>query len=176
MTPTSRWTASRPRRWISVAVVLVPYGPRTSPLTRRPEFFPGLELAAPGGTPVVAPAGGTVIFAGPPPRKSEADWRRLGTLLVIAHDTRTRTVYGHLERLLVKKGQRVVRGQTVARVGKSGFSPPPRLHYEVRRLSGESFLPVDPRLFILDVDWITAAELRGPPVPPADLDLPPAFH
>jgi murein DD-endopeptidase MepM/ murein hydrolase activator NlpD len=160
----------------STAVVLTSFGPHVSPLTKRLEFFPGLELAAPAGAAVVAPAEGTVVFAGPAPRKSEAAWRRLGTILVLQHDDRTRTIYGHLERILAKKRRRVGRGEPVARVGQTGFSPTPRLHYEVRQLTGDVFLPVDPRLFILDVDWITAAELRETPSPPADMDLPPPFR
>jgi murein DD-endopeptidase MepM/ murein hydrolase activator NlpD len=160
----------------SSAVPIETFGLHSSPLTHRQEFFPGLALAAPAGTPVVAPAAGTIVFAGPAPKKSEALWRRLGTILVVAHDARTRTVFGHLDKLLVRKGQRVGRGTPLARVGQSGFAPTPYLHYEVRRLGETGFLPLDPRLFILDVDWLDAADVRMRPAVPPGLELPPSMR
>jgi murein DD-endopeptidase MepM/ murein hydrolase activator NlpD len=160
----------------SAAVPLETFGLHESPLTHREEFFPGLALAVPAGTVVVAPASGTVIFAGPAPKRSEALWRRLGTVLVVSHSETIRTVYGHIEKLLVRKGQRVGRGDALARVGQSGFAPTPRLHYEVRRLDETGFQAVDPRLFILDVDWIDAAELRARPQAPPETSLPPSLR
>lgn len=156
----------------STAVPIETFGLHESQLTHRPEFFPGLALAAPAGTLVVAPAAGTVVFAGPAPKRSEAFWRRLGTVVVVAHSESIRTVFGHLEKLVVKRGQRVGRGDALAHVGQSGFAPTPRLHYEVRRLTESGFLPVDPRLFILDVDWIDAGELRTRPPAPPETALP----
>ncbi|MGA7991578.1 MAG: M23 family metallopeptidase, partial [Thermoanaerobaculia bacterium] len=80
-------------------------------------------------------------------------------------------VYGHLTGLVVRRGQRVGRGQPLARVGTSGFAPTPRVHYEVERLEKGRWVARDPRLFILDVDWIGAAELRKPPTPPEATEL-----
>jgi hypothetical protein len=160
----------------SAAVPVETFGFHASPLTHRDEFFPGLALAAPAGTVVVSPAAGTIVFAGPAPKRSEAFWRRLGTVLVVAHSENTRTVYGHLEKLSVRRGQRVGRGDALGRIGQSGFAPTPRLHYEVRRLAEGGFLPLDPRLFILDVDWIGAAELRARPAAPPETALPPSLR
>jgi murein DD-endopeptidase MepM/ murein hydrolase activator NlpD len=160
----------------STAVPVASFGSRTSPLTLAPEFFPGLLLAAPEGTPVVAPAAGTVVFAGTAPAKAGAVWRPLGTIVVLAHGEGLRTLYGHLGKSLVRQGQRIQRADRIALVGRSGFVPASRLHYEVRRLVGGRWVPVDPRFYILDADWITAAEIQSAPPPPADLDLPPALR
>ncbi len=160
----------------SQAVPVAAFGPRISPLTHRPEFFPGLAVAAVRGTNVRAPADGTVVFAGPAPDGAGGAWRALGTILVLAHGERTRTVYGHLDKVLVRRGQSVRRGAPVALVGSSGWVQAPLLHYEVRKLENGRFVPEDPRISILDADWITAAELRSRPKPPADLDLPPRLR
>jgi murein DD-endopeptidase MepM/ murein hydrolase activator NlpD len=157
----------------SAAVPLSLFGLRPSEVTHREEFFPGLLLAAPAGLPVLAPGSGTVVWSGPAPKKSDAAWRRLGNLVVLAHDDDTRTVFGHLAKGALPRGRRVRRGEPVGRVGTSGFAPAPRLHYEVRRRPSGGFLPLDPRLFILDVDWITAAELADRPVAPKETALPP---
>jgi murein DD-endopeptidase MepM/ murein hydrolase activator NlpD len=154
------------------AVPVAVYGPRISEVTHEEEFFPGLDLAVPAGTLVLSPAAGTVVFSGRAGRKADAAWRLLGTFVVIAHGDDLRTVYGHLAKALVPHGRRVKRGQPIGHAGQSGFAPTPRLRYEVRRRGDGSFLPVDPRLYILDADWITAAELRNSPPAPADTALP----
>lgn len=154
------------------AVPVAVYGPRVSAVTRKEEFFPGLDLAVPAGTLVLSPAAGTVVFSGRAGRKADAAWRLLGNLVVIAHGDDLRTVYGHLAKALVPHGRRVKRGQPIGHAGQSGFAPTPRLRYEVRRKGDGRFLPVDPRLYILDADWITAAELRNRPSPPSETSLP----
>jgi murein DD-endopeptidase MepM/ murein hydrolase activator NlpD len=156
----------------SAAVPVALFGPYTSDLTHRQEFFPGLDLAAPDGSVVLAPAEGTVVYSGHAPRRADVTWRSLGIIVAIAHDDRTRTVYGHLLKALVPYGRRVNRGDAIGRVGQTGFAPAPRLHYEVRTRTDAGFLPVDPRLYILDVDWITAAELRNRPLAPANTAMP----
>ena len=157
----------------SSAVPVAVFGPRISEVTREEEFFPGLELAVPAGSLVLAPAAGTVVFSGTAGRKADASWRRLGTIVVIVHDDQTRTVFGHLGKVLAPRGRRIHRGEPIGRVGQSGFAPTPRLHYEVRRLESGRFLPVDPRLFILDADWIAADELRNRPPAPPSTAMPP---
>jgi murein DD-endopeptidase MepM/ murein hydrolase activator NlpD len=76
----------------------------------------------------------------------------------------------------VKKGQRVARGGPIGRVGTTGFAVTPRLHYEVHRLVNGRWVPRDPRIFVLDVDWIGAASLRGEPTPPDLPSLPIVAH
>jgi len=156
----------------STSVPIEVFGWHPSDVTRRDEFCPGLTLAAPAGTLVTAPAAGVVVFAGLVSRRADAAWRRLGTIVVLSHDARTRTVYGHLSPALVRKGQRVSRGTPIGRVGMSGFTVTPRLHYEVHRLVEGRWIPRDPRLFVLDVDWIGAAGFRNVPTPPDLPDLP----
>jgi murein DD-endopeptidase MepM/ murein hydrolase activator NlpD len=158
----------------STAVPISVFGPHESPITKEPEFETGLTLASPAGSPVTATAEGTVLQAGPVSRKADASWRRLGSVVILSHDARTRTVYGNLAGIAVRRGQRVGRGQAIAKVGTSGFAPTPRVHYEVQRFDGTRWVARDPRLFILDQDWIGAVELRrglseAPPAP----DLPP---
>src|SRR5450830_1272117 len=119
--------------------------------TRLLELFrrqlAALPLPLPAGALVTAPAAGVVVHAGPVSRHADAIWRRLGTIVVLAHDTRTRTIYGHLAVPLVKKGQRVSRGTPIGRVGTTGFAVTPRLHYEVHRLVNDRWIPRDPRIF-----------------------------
>ena len=156
----------------STAVPAAVFGRRISPLTHRAEFFPGLVLAVPKGVPVRAPAAGTVAFAGSAPGNTGGEWRGLGTMVVLAHDERTRTVYGHLDKALVRRGQKVRRGDQIGLAGASGLTQSPRLHYQVRRLTEGRFLAVDPRLYILDVDWISVDEIRAAAVAPVEDDLP----
>ncbi len=160
----------------SGTVPIAVFGPRVSPLTKHQDFHTGLTLAAPINAVVIAPAAGTVLYAGPVPSKAGAAWRPLGTILVLAHGERIRTVFGHLEAVLVRPRQRVHRGEPVARVGKSGVVPSPRLEYEVWRLTNGRFRPVDPRIHILDAAWLTAGEFRALPEPPSDADLPPMLR
>jgi lipoprotein NlpD len=86
----------------------------------------GIDIAAAKGTPVKAADAGTVIYAG-------AEAPRMGNLLLVSHSGGYVTAYAHNEALLVKKGDKVTRGQTIARVGTSGGVSEPRLHFEVRK-------------------------------------------
>lgn len=160
----------------STAVVVSTFGPRISPLIHRPEFHAGLLLAALPGTPVVAPGGGTVVFAGQVPARLGSPWRHLGKVVVLAHGEATRTLFGHLDKVLVRPRQKVARGEAIGRVGSSGGAEGAALEYGVYRRKGGLFVPDDPRLWILDAGWIGAEELRQRPEPPADLELPPPFR
>lgn len=100
------------------------------------EGHPGLDLVAPDGAPVKAAGRGKVIEA------SYDDW--LGNYVVIDHGFGYSTLYGHNQRLLVSEGQSVERGQVIARLGNTGRSSAPHLHFEIR-LDGRS---VDPRQYL----------------------------
>lgn len=93
----------------------------------------GIDLAAPAGTPVLAAADGEVVYAGD-------EIRGYGNLVVLRHAGDLLTVYAHNSVLLVMRGDRVTRGQVIARVGQSGRATAPHLHFEVRRDEE----PVDP--------------------------------
>jgi murein DD-endopeptidase MepM/ murein hydrolase activator NlpD len=156
----------------SVAVPIAVFGPRVSPVTREKEFFAGLLLAVPAGSEVRAPAFGTLAFAGQAPASAGASWRGLGLVAVLAHGPSTWTVYGHLQSISARRGQRVARGEAFARAGRSGLAAAPALHYEVRRKEGARAVPVDPRLLILDADWLSPAEVRASAAPQVSDDLP----
>ncbi len=114
---------------------------------RDRKFHAGLDLAAPTGTPIVAPADGVVHFSGRVPRKQSPRVANYGNFVVLDHGNGTRTVFAHCDRLNVGSGEEVRRGDVIAWVGNTGRSTGPHLHYEVV-VNGR---PVDPELFILDV-------------------------
>jgi len=146
-------------------VLLSSFARRQSPFTHATEFHSGLDLAAPMGTPVHAPADGTVVFAGQlPPGKTGhgGSWWRLGNLVVIRDGDLFYTAFGHLADIRVRRGERLRRGEVVGTVGNSGWSTSPHLHYEIRRAGGiggaggnigGEYRPVDPRIYILDHRW-----------------------
>ena len=97
----------------------------------------GIDLAAPMGTPIVAPASGVVRRAG-----REGGY---GLVLEIDHGNGIVTRFAHASRLIARQGQRVTRGQTVATVGNTGLSTGPHLHYEIH-VNGRV---VDPLKYVL---------------------------
>lgn len=86
----------------------------------------GINIAAARGTSVVAAENGVVAYAG-------NELRGFGNLLLIKHADGYMTAYAHNETLLVTRGQKVKRGQTIARVGSTGSVATPQLHFEIRR-------------------------------------------
>lgn len=86
----------------------------------------GLNILAPAGTPVIAADAGTVAYVG-------NELRGYGNLILIKHDDGWMTAYAHNEKLLVKRGQRVTRGEVIAHVGATGAVSQPQLHFEIRK-------------------------------------------
>ncbi len=117
------------------------FGARRNPFGRRGyEFHNGQDIVVPWGTPVVCAAGGSVAFAG---------WQRgYGQVVYVDHGGGVSTRYGHLSRIDVRQGQTVARGEEIGRVGSTGRSTGPHLHYEVR-INNE---PVDPRPYLPGVE------------------------
>jgi murein DD-endopeptidase MepM/ murein hydrolase activator NlpD len=100
------------------------FGWRTHPILRTKKYHNGIDLAVPSGTPVKAADSGVVLVSG---------WRGgYGNFVAIDHGKGISTCYGHNSRLLVKVGQRVEKGQTIAISGNTGLSTGPHLHFEVR--------------------------------------------
>jgi murein DD-endopeptidase MepM/ murein hydrolase activator NlpD len=98
-----------------------------------PRMHDGLDIAAPTGTPIQSALGGTVRHAG---------WiKGYGNTVIIDHGAGRSTLYAHASELLVEAGDRVERGAEIARVGSTGHSTGPHLHFEVR----ENGKTVDPR-------------------------------
>ena len=135
-------------------VLISSFGNRRSPFTKALELHAGADLAAPVGTPVYATADGVVAFAGQYPLSRSPGWWRYGNLVLIDNGDEFVTIFGHADRVEVRAGQAVRRGDRLATVGTSGWSTSPHLHYEVRRKDADGvFRPIDPLLFILDHHW-----------------------
>lgn len=114
------------------------FGYRRNPFGRGFEFHNGLDLAAPPGTPVYAAAPGTVVSAG---------WNGVfGQAVEIDHGYGYRTLYGHLSRIEVRVGDQLEKGDLVGRVGSTGRSSGPHLHYTVFR----NGLAVDPNPYAFE--------------------------
>jgi len=110
---------------------------RSHPILHVARAHEGLDVSAPMGTPIEAPAKGTVIQAG---------WvAGYGNTVTIDHGYGITTRFAHASRILARVGRRVERGERIALVGNSGLSTGPHLHYEVH-VNGR---PVDPRRYIL---------------------------
>ncbi len=124
-----------------------------SPFTEKVEYHPGVDLSAPTGTPVYAPADGQVVFAGRYPVSRRSTWWQQGNLVAVRSGDRFVTLFGHCDDVEVRRGASVKRGDRLATVGSSGWSPNSLLHYGVwRQVEGE-YRPLDPRLFMLDRRW-----------------------
>jgi len=161
-------------------VLTSPFGERTNPFTQARESHAGLDLAAQQGTPIYATADGRVVFAGRYPRLQSVGWWRYGNLVVIRNNDNFVTLFGHCHEVLVKQNQAVKRGDLIAVVGSTGWSSNPHLHYEVRRRNEEgNFVPVDPRIYILDYRWDDQERLliraRRSPMPEGYEPLPQLF-
>jgi len=103
------------------------FGPRVHPITGNVRMHNGIDIAAPGinGTNVLAAASGVVTFAG---------WQGgFGNVVIINHGNGYTTVYAHNSANLVSNGQNVVQGQVIARVGSTGNSTGPHIHFEIIR-------------------------------------------
>ncbi len=102
------------------------FGRRIDPIYKTPKMHAGLDFTAPIGTEIYATGNGVVEYSG-----SEADG--YGNKVIINHGYGYQTLYAHCSRILVRKGQKVKRGQKIALVGSTGKSTGPHLHYEVIR-------------------------------------------
>ncbi len=101
------------------------FGWRRNPVLGSRQLHTGLDVAAPRGTPVIAPADGHVVFAG--------YHSAFGNMVVIDHGYGITTKYAHTSHILVQVGDRILRGDMIARVGNTGRSTGPHLHYEVHK-------------------------------------------
>jgi murein DD-endopeptidase MepM/ murein hydrolase activator NlpD len=110
---------------------------RFHPILHLARPHEGIDLAAPYGAPVVAPAAGRVMRI--------SHQTGYGLVLEIEHGNGIETKYAHLSKVVVQEGQQVTRGQPIAAVGNSGLSTGPHLHYEVH-VNGKV---VDPLTYVL---------------------------
>jgi len=127
---------STPLIWPANGYLTSHFGRRLSPFSGLADWHKGVDIAAPAGTPVRAAADGVVQLAG---------WAGgYGKIAVINHRHGYSTRYGHNRQILVKKGDKVKRGQIIALMGSTGNATGPHCHYEVWYLGRA----VNPRRFM----------------------------
>lgn len=118
--------------WPARGVFTSGFGVRRHPIFRIRRMHTGQDIAAPYGTSVQAAAEGQVIYTG---------WfGGYGKIVVIDHGQGISTLYAHLSSILARDGVRVRRGQVIGRVGSTGYSTGPHVHFEIR-VNGR---PIDP--------------------------------
>lgn len=121
--------------WPSRGAITSGFGLRRHPVWGIMHVHTGVDIASLWGSPVLAASDGRVIYAG---------WfGGYGKIVVIDHGQGISTLYGHLSKWLVPSGDEVHRGQVIARVGNTGFSTGPHIHFEIR-INGT---PIDPEGF-----------------------------
>ncbi len=114
-----------PNQWPVKGEITSDYGLRKSPWTRKETFHEGIDIKSPVGTDIVAAADGEVVYA---------DWMPVyGKAAVINHGNGLESTYGHTSALLVKKGDKVKKGDIIARVGTTGMSTGPHLHFSITK-------------------------------------------
>ena len=133
---------STPTIWPVKGWVSSPFGFRSSPFSGRRVFHEGLDIAARYGLDIHATAKGIVVYAG--------DKAGYGKIVTIDHGYGYMTRYSHNSRITVKVGDKVNKGDVIAKVGSTGRSTGPHCHYEVL-VNG---IPVNPMKFIIDENGI----------------------
>jgi murein DD-endopeptidase MepM/ murein hydrolase activator NlpD len=122
------------------AQIISGFGMRDHPILNEPRMHTGIDIKAPVGTAIVATASGKVI------NTEEQMGYGYGRPCVIEHKYGYQTLYGHMVRLEVYKNKIVQKGDVIGRVGDTGLSQGPHLHYEVRK-NGQ---PLNPSYFIFE--------------------------
>lgn len=111
--------------WPAAGPITSEYGWRTHPIFGTQRYHSGIDIGADYGDTVAAADSGVVIYS---------DWMGgYGKAVIIDHGNGISTLYGHNSELLVSEGQQVRKGQAIARVGSTGYSTGPHLHFEVRQ-------------------------------------------
>ncbi|SDE77690.1 peptidoglycan DD-metalloendopeptidase family protein [Sporomusa acidovorans] len=116
--------SATPSIWPTNGEVTSRFGWRNSPWGRGSDWHPGIDIANEAGTPIVATADGVVV---------NSSWvSGYGNMVEIDHGNGMVSIYGHNAQLLVNVGQQVKKGQLIARMGSTGDSTGPHVHYEIR--------------------------------------------
>jgi len=129
---------AKPTRKPVVGYYTSGFGVRRSPVGNRLKMHEGLDIANFVGSPIQTTADGIVVYA-----TVKAGY---GQTVIVDHGYGIQTWYAHTKKILVRRGQKVSRGDIVAQLGNSGQSTGPHLHYEIR-VNG---IPVDPLSYILE--------------------------
>ncbi len=114
------------------------FGWRNHPVLGTNRFHTGMDIGADTGTPVVATYSGQV---------SIADWLGgYGLTVVLDHRNKSKeTLYGHMSELFVRPGEWVEQGEVIGRVGNTGMSTGPHLHFELRKLTNQGWVAINPQ-------------------------------
>ena len=136
--------------WPVFGYITSPYGWRINPLTHKKEFHPGIDIGAPEGTPIFAAISGVVTYAG---------WDDGYGKMVQIFNGHLLTRYGHMSRIDCYTGEHVQQGELIGRIGSTGLSTGPHLHFEIR-ING---IPYNPLGYLPYVSW--SGELPHPPTP-----------
>ncbi len=132
-------------RWPVHGPITSDFGPRRA----FGRFHSGIDIGAKPETPCRIAAAGTVVFAG---------WRNgYGKTIIVEHGDRIHTLYGHLSRLVVSRGQRLKQGAVVGLTGTTGHASGPHLHYEIL-VNGR---PVDPGSYVAAAPGVHRASARS---------------
>lgn len=121
------------------------YGHRTHPVTGEADYHMGVDISVPHGASIRAARAGTVLFSG-----LRGGY---GNAVILKHDEKNSSLYGHCDRLFVKRNQKVHQGQMIALVGNTGRTTGAHLHFEIRTGRGA----VNPLEF-----WKQHGETAGP--------------
>lgn len=124
------------------------FGKRFDPINRRVARHRGLDFVGSRREKIISPSNGKVILAG--------RYGDYGKAVVIDHGFGVTTRYGHLSKIYVKKGQKITKGEVIARQGSTGRSTGPHLHYEVRYKNR----PLNPRKFLEAGNALSKAKIK----------------
>ncbi len=116
--------ASMPTLMPTQGILTSAFGRRKSPFGTKAEFHNAIDIAAPTGTPIIAPGDGIVV--------AKSTKGGYGYLIELSHGSGITTRFAHMSKFAVNKGDKVKRGQVIGYVGSTGRSTGPHLHYEVR--------------------------------------------
>lgn len=123
-----------PDLWPAEGRLTSTFGNRKNPFGRGVQFHQGIDIANSSGTDIKAAAKGVVIFSG-----NKAGY---GKVIIIDHGNNYSTLYGHNRKLLVKVGDKVEKGQIIAKMGSTGRSTGPHLHFEIHK-NGNPINPLE---------------------------------
>lgn len=123
-----------PDLWPSAGRLTSGFGNRKDPFRRGIRFHQGIDIANSSGTNIKAAGKGVVTFAG--------NRSGYGKVVIIDHGNEYSTLYGHNQKLLVNVGDRVEKGQVIAKMGSTGRSTGPHLHFEIHK-NGNPINPLD---------------------------------
>jgi murein DD-endopeptidase MepM/ murein hydrolase activator NlpD len=162
-TPANEFNSSFVYPLSNPAPITSRFGWRTHPITGSRRFHAGVDIGAPMGAPVVATGSGTIVSAG---------WNGgYGKAIVIQHNGVQQTLYGHLSEIFVQPGQQIEQGTVIGRVGSTGNSTGPHLHFETRTATADGWVAVDPRA---EVEYALDNLRRSMPFAQRDAD--PGFN